>query len=235
MEDLMRIALCLIVAAILCLGGYGLAFQQPAGDAPPRVPVHRVVDQGRTPTVHADRPANPYPPNPYPNPYPPVVATTTLSGGAMNQQLAVLISKAGLRFLSPRVGLDVFDDAELQTDGLLVLCDSAEVNTDHEGKPEVVCHGAAVIKAAGMGGKAGQLRYKAGCLVLEGDDSDAVITRSKGDKTVFMLRAKTINVNLNTQQIEASDGSTIQLKGESKPAPAAVLPSAADEPPSTID
>jgi hypothetical protein len=34
-----------------------------------------------------------------------------------------------------------------------------------------------------------------------------------------MLRAKTINVDLNTQQIEASDGSVIQLKPEPKPEP----------------
>jgi hypothetical protein len=132
--------------------------------------------------------------------------------------LAVLISKSGLRFLSPRAGYDV-DDVDLQADSLFVLCDSADVTTDADGKPEVVCHTAAVIKAAGMGGRAGQLRYKAGCLVLEGDDGDSLITRNKGDKTVFMLRAKTIHVDLNTQQIEASDGSQIQLKPEPKPAP----------------
>jgi hypothetical protein len=143
------------------------------------------------------------------------------------QQLAVVISKAGLRFLSPRAGLDV-DEVEVEPDGLFVLCDSADVIAGDEGKPEVICHAAAVIKAAGMGGKAGQLRYKAGCLVLEGDDADSLITRNKGDKTVFMLRAKTITVNLNTQQIEASDGSVIHFKSGSEPQPTPPTPDEED-------
>ncbi len=235
----MRIALVLVFVVVLCLGGYGVAFQHPAPVVGPRATIHRSSDQpgtrGQQPRItnvpYAPYPqVTPLPPEPVPGPetypsYPPLRASG--NGAPMNQQLAVLISKSGLRFLSPRVGLDVFDDPDLNADALLVLCDSAEVTTDQEGKPEVVCHGAAVIKAAGMGGKAGVLRYKAGCLVLEGDDSDSLLTRNKGDKTVFMLRARTINVNLNTQQIEASDGSVIQLKPEVKPVPVDDLPRAA--------
>jgi hypothetical protein len=130
-------------------------------------------------------------------------------------QMAVLISKSGLRFLSPRAGFDV-DAIDLQPDGLIVICNSADVSTDDQGKTGVVCQDAAVIRTPDLGGKAGRLRYKSGLLVLEGDDSDSLIARNKGDKTVFLLRAKTISVDLNTQQIEGSDGSKVQLKPEPK-------------------
>jgi hypothetical protein len=221
----MRVALLSVLVVLLCCAGYGVAFQQPAVE---RLPA--AAARIRAEAVRESPPALP-PRERFADVGHPVIAPETYSlyGNAPNgqpvaaapqsQQLAVVISTAGLRFLSTRAGLDILDDAELQADGLLVLCDSADVTTDAEGTQEVVCHVAAVIKAAGMGGKAGQLRYKAGSLVLEGDDADALITRNKGDKTVFMLRAKTINVNLNTQQIEASDGSVIQLKPEAKPAP----------------
>jgi hypothetical protein len=204
----------------------------------------RVVGAGHAvvapdPEAYAPAPVSPYS---VPSPMPPRAAARVAGWGAsegpagvpspmppraaapFQQQLAVIISKSGLRFLSPRSGIDI-DEIELQGDSLLVICDSADVTTDAEGKPEVVCRAAGVIKAAGLSGKSSELRYKAGCLILEGDESDSLIARNKGDKTVFMLRARTININLNTQQIEASDGSVIQLKPEPKAVPEASLPS----------
>ena len=149
------------------------------------------------------------------------------------QQVAVIISKAGLRF-QPMQSIDI-DDIELQPDSLLVVCNSAEVKNDASGQQEVICHLAAVIKSTTFNGKAGVLRHKAGKVVLESAENDSLIARNKGNTTVFMLRAKKINLDLTTLQIEGSDGSVVQLKQESTPdlvpGPEATPPSKTDDSP----
>lgn len=221
----MRIVLASVLVVLLCCTGYGVAFQQPpsgerfpATNAPVlRSPPSRVspVETAREaiPRARADR----YVPAGQVSYTLSTTAPVVLDEpAAQPSQMAVVISKSGLRFLSPRAGFDI-DEIDLQPESLIVVCNSADVTTDAQGKTEVICQDAAVIKTADLGGKANRLRYKSGLLVLEGDDSDSLIARNKGDKTVFLLRAKTISVDLNTQQIEASDGSKVQLKREPQP------------------
>src|SRR5688500_15510155 len=161
MEGPMRILLTMVViAATLCFVGYGLAVQpsgsdsRPPHDSPseavketPRSPFERRPTSIRQATHAAPRVAEHAP---SPASYTPgsLQAIPEKTIEPQSQQLAVVISETGLRFLSPRAGYDI-NAADLAADHVLVLCDKADVTTDTAGKAEVVCHAATVIKTAG--------------------------------------------------------------------------------------
>src|SRR5687767_15001084 len=101
----MRIVLVLLLVVLLCCAGYGVAFQHPPAAEPsfagPGTPALR------SPPVRVPHPES-YSPGRTLSRTTPAPAPVVLDESAMHpSQMAVLISKSGLRFLSPRAGFDI--------------------------------------------------------------------------------------------------------------------------------
>jgi hypothetical protein len=237
----MRFAIASTCVALMCLAGYGLAFQEPSKprdefrEEQPRSSIRSFPPSApqREHSSHKAAPQAIDPIEPKSVVSPPTsrdgryasqaihsVPTTLPEQPAwpvqVHQHLAVVISKAGLRFLSGHSDVNL-DEIELKDNDILVICDSADVTTGKDGKQEIVCRNAGVIRTNVWDGSAGELRYKADCLVLESEGYNSFITRNGGDKASFMLKAKSISIDLNNMVVRTAGGSPMELKIERDP------------------